>query len=116
MRIVDDQTVEVSASFDEPVASADGSALGDLAYHNVWYRYSTNPPVKGPQLPASSPSGGGKVLNAPLLVPAPAGQRTPLEFWVRSVDLSGNMSPESTHVVFDVDRVAPAAPSNFMIA
>ena len=116
MRIVDNQTVEVVASFDEPTKSQDGTDLTDLAYHNVYYKFGTNPAVKGPQIPASKSTGGGKVLAAPLLVPAPAGVNTALDFWVTSTDTVGNESPQSIHFNYTIDRVGPEAPTGFTIA
>lgn len=115
MVIVDNATVRVNGSYIEPSTDADGGALLDLAYTNVYYKIGINPSVRGPQVPASNVAGGG-TINTSLLVPVSAGQRVNVGFWVTATDISGSESAPTTTITLTVDRMAPAAPRNFTIA
>jgi hypothetical protein len=116
MRIIDLNTVQVDASYDEPTENSDGTPLEDLAYTQVFYQpEGAAAPIMGAKTAATKPTGGGHI-DVSLIVPAPAGKKTSLDFWTSEVDLAGNPSVGSTHVTFVVDRIAPAPSSNFTIA
>lgn len=116
MIIIDNATVSVVATYDEPTLNQDGTALADLAATEVEYRLGNSAvEVLEPIQAASSPTGGGHVSKT-FILPAPAGQLTKFTFNVFAIDASGLKSPVSADVVFTVDRVAPAAPSGFSIA
>lgn len=115
MILVDQSTAQLSATYDEPTASQDGSTLGDLAYTNIYYQIGSQPPVRVPQVPATKLTGGGKIATT-VLVPASAGSRTSVQLWVTATDNTGNESLPSTKQTFVVDRVAPSAPSSFSVA
>jgi hypothetical protein len=122
MRIVDNSTVEVTLSYDEPafdqdntpLISTDNPPLTDLAYTSMFYKVGTGAAVAAGKNTASKPSGGGHISSL-LLVPAPVNQKTAFDFWVTSTDLTGNSAGE-THASFTVDRMAPAVPINFTVA
>ncbi len=115
MVIVDSSTVRVDGSYTEPSTETDGFALEDLAYTNVYYQIGTGPAVRGPQVPASTPNGGGSIKTS-LLIPAAGGQRLNVKFWVTATDSTGLESPRSSENTLSIDRVPPAAPTNFIIA
>ena len=115
MVIVDQATIRVEGSYTEPSTDADGVAISDLAYTNVYYKIGSAPAVRGPQVPATSPEGGGDVTTS-LLIPVPAGQRVSVQFWVTATDLLGLESAPTTTSTLQIDRVPPAAPTNFSIA
>jgi hypothetical protein len=122
MRIIDANTVEVLATYDEPTRDADETPndptdnppLKDLAYTSIYYRIGQGQPVAAAKTPATSPNGGG-TISLPLIVPAPVNKITRIEFWATATDLAGNTSDE-TRITFTVDRMAPLPPSNFSIA
>lgn len=114
MRVIDNATVEVTATYNEPAKSQDGSPLTDLAYTSIFYRVGTGPAVAAAVTPASATTGGGAIVR-PLIVPAPVGARTSFSFWATATDTSGNVSSQAT-ATFEVERFAPEAPSNFTIA
>jgi len=114
MIIVDNNSVSLQATYDEPTVSQDGSALTDLAYTLVEYTIGGAPAVLGPHIPASKPSGGGHITTT-VIVPAPAGSKTTFLFDVFAVDLTGNKGKVSSSVSSVVDRVGPDAPINFTI-
>lgn len=115
MRVVDANTVEVSFSYLEPTKSADGSALGDLAYTTVYYQIDSQNTQKVPQVAASKLSGGGTQVGLALLA-IPSGAKGNVLLWVTATDTTGNESQKSASVSLVVDRVAPAPPSSFSAA
>jgi hypothetical protein len=115
MVIIDQSTVRVDGSYTEPSTDVDGVNIADLAYTNVYYRIGTQPAVRGPQVPASSPAGGGDV-DTSLLVPVASGQRVNVAFWVTATDLAGLESAPTETILLSIERVPPAAPTNFTIA
>lgn len=115
MVIVDASTVRVDGQYTEPAVDADGGQLIDLAYTNVYYRIGTSPAVRGPQVPATSPAGGG-LIDTSLLVPVASNQRVTIAFWVTATDLVGIESAPTSTITLVVDRVAPGVPTGFTIA
>lgn len=115
MIVVDASTVKLTASYVESSQDADGTALTDLAYTNVYYQIGSAPPVRGPQVPASAPSGGG-TISTTILVPVAAGSKATITAWVTETDTLGNESAPSTTVTLSVDRLLPKAPTNFTIS
>jgi len=115
MIIIDQNTVSEVATYTEPITSQDGSPLADLAYTYVEYHVGTNPPVLGPHVPATKPSGGGNITTT-VIFNAPAGVQTTVIADVKAVDLNGNTSSASNSVTSVIDRVAPAAPTGFTLA
>jgi hypothetical protein len=116
MTIIDDKTVSVTATYDEPTTNQDGTPLTDLAYTEVEFRVGTNPAeTLEPKAPASAPTGGGHIVSAPFILQAPAGAVTVFTFDVFAVDTAGNRSPVSATVTETVDRIGPSAPQNFTV-
>lgn len=115
MVIIDSSTVRVDGSYKEPTTETDGFLITDLAYTNVYYKFSSAPAVRGPQVPASNTSGGG-IVNTSLLVPIATGQRVNVGFWVTATDVSGLEGPATPTITLSIDRVAPSAPTGFTIA
>lgn len=115
MVIVDASTVRVEGQYTEPAVDADGGPIIDLAYTNVYYKIGSSPAVRGPQVPATSPAGGG-VIDTTLLVPVAANQRVTIAFWVTATDLVGIESAPTQTINLTIDRVAPGAPTGFTIA
>lgn len=122
MRIIDNQSVEVTLTYDEPTKDSDSTPettddnplLTDLAYTSMFYKIGNGPAVAAAQRAATSPAGGG-AITANVIVPAEVNKVTSFDFWVTSTDLKGNSQGE-THALFSVDRMAPLPPSNFLIA
>lgn len=114
MRLIDANTVELDAIFDEPTLSVDGTALDDLDYSTI---YITTPvgTIKSPVIQETKATGGGHV-DSKFVVNAPANAKTVFSFSMTSTDVKGNEGPHTASVPFTVDRIAPAAPSNFTIA
>jgi hypothetical protein len=101
---------EITVSWDEPTVNANGSPLLDLSKCFVEWKYSTDATwVRGPEKPATAPTGGGLNVSAILTVPVTDGMERDVEVGVRAQDLSGNIS-EPTVKSIRVDRLAPAAP------
>lgn len=115
MQIVDNATVRLNASFTEPTKSVDASPLSDLHHTTIYGQVGTNPASSLVTTPASALGGGG-LINTTVLVPAPAGVLTKMDLWVTATDITGNESPPSTHVTVNIDRIGPAAPTNFTVA
>jgi hypothetical protein len=115
MKIIDNSTVSVDATYDEPTLDSTGTPLLDLAYTSVYYKVDAAPVVVGAKTTASKPSGGGKVVTT-LIIPAPAGAITKVDFRVSATDFVGNESAMSPVVPFTIERLAPAVPTNFIIA
>ena len=116
MTIIDATTVSVIATYDEPTLNQDGTPLTDLAYTEVEYQLGASPSeILEPRQPASKVTGGGHIVSAPLVLPAPSGVSTTFTFNVFAVDLTNNRGPASPSVVSVIDRVGPAAPASFTI-
>lgn len=114
MKIRDISTVELDLTFTEPSVNSDGSPLLDLAFSTI-YLVTPDAKLKVLAIPASGVA-GGKVQNAPVVVNAPAGQKTDLLFEVTSTDVAGNESLPDVAILITVDRIAPAAPLGFTVA
>ncbi len=114
MKLIDANTVELTATFDEPATNTDGTPLADLDYSTV---YITTPAgtIKAPVIQESKPTGGG-TMSTTIQVNAPANAKTTIHFAVSSTDTAGNEGPKTPDLVYVVDRIAPAAPTNFSIA
>lgn len=114
MRFIDNNTVEVTATFTEPNASVDGSPLTDLDYSTV-YIITPAGTIKSPAIQETQASGGGNVtIN--LLVTALNGVKTTLKFAASSTDTSGNEGARTAEVSLVIDRVGPDIPLNFSVA
>ena len=99
----------VTATYTEPTTNADATPLADLAKTNVYYQLPGGTPVKGADVPASRPLGGG-AISTQVTVPVVAGQDVLVTFWATATDTSGNESARSAEVQRRIDRLAPTAP------
>lgn len=105
----------VTVSYTEPTTNTDNSPLNDLAKTTIHWREC---PTAGPcsaaytqvDVPASALAGGG-AISKDITVPVPPGVERNIEVFATATDTSGNLSPESAHVVKRVDRLSPKAPS-----
>ena len=100
----------VTASYTEPTTNADATPLTDLAKTNVYYQLPGGTPVKGADVPASRPQGGG-VISTQVTVPVTAGQDVVVTFWATATDQQKNESEPSKSVQVRIDRLAPGAPN-----
>ena len=100
----------VTATYTEPTTNADLTLLTDLAKTNVYYQLPGGVPVKGPDVAASRPQGGG-AISTQVTVPIVAGQDVVVTFWATATDTSANESARSTEVQRRIDRLAPGAPN-----
>lgn len=100
----------VTATYTEPTTNADATPLTDLAKTNVYYQLPGGTPVKGPDVPASRPQGGG-AISTQVTVPVIAGQDVLVTFWATATDTAANESARSTEVQRRIDRLAPGAPN-----
>lgn len=101
----------LTVTYTEPTTNADTPAtlLDDLAFTNVYYQLDAGVAVKGPNVPATSPAGGG-AISTQITVPVVAGQRVNVTISATATDTSGNESVKSTPVTKRIDRLAPTAP------
>jgi len=105
----------ITVSYTEPTQNTDGTGLNDLAKTTINWRVC---PVTGAcnavytkvDVAASVLAGGG-TISRDVTVPVTPGQEVNVEVFATATDLSGNVSPESTHVVKRVDRLSPKAPA-----
>lgn len=105
----------LTVTYVEPTTNTDGSALDDLAKTTINSRVC---PVVGPcvaaftpfDVPASSPSGGA-TIGRQITVGITPGQQNNVEVYATATDTSGNVSPDSDHIVKRVDRLSPKAPN-----
>ena len=105
----------INVSYIEPTQNTDNSALNDLAKTTINWRVC---PVSGTcsavytkvDVAASALVGGGSI-SRDVTVPVTPGQEVNVEVFATATDLSGNVSPESVHVVKRVDRLSPKAPA-----
>ena len=100
----------ITATYTEPTTNADATPLADLAKTNVYYQLPGGIPVKGPDVAASRPQGGGAITTQ-VTVPVVAGQDVLVTFWATATDTGGNESARSAEVQRRIDRLAPAAPN-----
>ncbi|TAL13935.1 hypothetical protein EPN95_04580 [Patescibacteria group bacterium] len=100
---------EVSFEFTEPTTNANAAPLLDLSHTNIYFQIGSSAPVKGPNLPASAPTGGG-IKAGSVTVPVLEGQEADATFWSTATDLSGNESGRSIEIIKRIDRLSPAAP------
>jgi hypothetical protein len=115
MKILDNSTVSVDAMYDEPTLDSTGTPLLDLAYTSVYYKVGASPLVVGAKTIATQAQGGGRI-TVMLIVPAPVDAVTKIDFYVSATDFVGNESAKSAPVPFTIERLAPAVPTNFIIA
>jgi hypothetical protein len=117
MKVIDNATVSVEAGFTETTKNNDtlGTPATDLAYTSVYYRVGTGPVIVGAKVVASKPTGGGNQMTT-IIVPAPVGAVTQLNFQASSTDLAGNEGPLTSVVTIDIERLAPAPPISFTVA
>lgn len=100
----------VTATYREPTTNADATPLTDLAKTNVYYQLPGGSPVRGPDVPASNPQGGGTITTQ-VTVPVVAGQDAIVTFWATATDTGTNESVRSAEVQKRIDRLAPLAPN-----
>ena len=100
----------VTATYTEPSTNADATLLSDLSKTNIYYQLPGGTPVKGPDVAASRPQGGGAITTQ-VTVPVVAGQDVLVTFWATATDTGGNESARSAEVQRRIDRLAPAAPN-----
>lgn len=117
MKIIDNATVSVDVNWDESIKNADvsGSPLTDLAYSSVYYKVNTGMVIIGAKITATKPTGGGHITTT-IVIPAIVGNLTTVDFWATETDLTGNEGPSTSHILFPIDRLTPAAPLNFTVA
>lgn len=105
----------LTVTYTEPTTNTDGSAINDLASTQVHFRLC---PTSGtcsasftvaPNVNASAATGGGAISTS-VTVNIVAGQENNVEVFATATDTSGNVSPDSLHVVKRVDRLSPSAP------
>lgn len=114
MTIIDQSTVSVVATYTEPTTNPDNSPLDDLAYTSVYYHVNGGQKIVGVKTASTIKSGGGNI-NVDLIVPAPTGGVTLLDFYVTATDLSGNESVPSPSVSLTIERFAPSSPTSFTV-
>jgi hypothetical protein len=115
MILLDDNTVSLVARYTEGTKHTNGTPLVGLAFTNVYYQIGAAAPVKGPNVPAVGPTGGGSIAFT-LTFPALNGEVTSGTFWATETNLLGRESAPSNKVSFVVDRQVPEAPLNFTIS
>jgi len=126
MKLIDQATAQVDASYDEPALQEDGTPLTDLAYTSVYYSPvlglitvgqapALGPIVVGAKVNATSVAGGGTIATT-LIVPAPIGKTSAFAFQASATDLTGAESAKTPAVFFVIDRVSPATPRSFTVA
>jgi hypothetical protein len=100
---------DLTVEYTEPSTNADGSTLVDLAKTNVYVKVGNLQEVKGPDVPASSPT-GGQVRSTVIAVVVPSGKEADVTITVTATDLSGNESLRSVSATRRVDKLAPGSP------
>jgi len=100
----------LTVTYTEPTQNTDGTPLDDLAKTNVYYQVGTAAEVKGPDVPASQPAGGG-AISTQITVAIAAGQRATVTVRATATDSSGNESAKSAAITKTVDRLPPMPPS-----
>ena len=105
----------LTVTYTEPSTNMDGSPLVDLARTNVYTEILLpgQAPVKGPDVAATAPSGGGAIsttITVPIGVTLPIKEAT-VKVWATATDTSGNESTPSAMVTKRVDQLAPASPN-----
>ena len=105
----------LTVTYTEPATNTDGSPLMDLARTNVYTEIVLpgQVPVKGPNVVASAPGGGGAISTT---ITVPIGAALPIKeanvkVWATATDTSGNEGPPSNVVTKRVDQLAPSAPN-----
>lgn len=101
----------------------DPSAVGDLAYYQVWRIESadyitTSPETPIDQQPQATQIDGGKVLSQPLFLATGLMNDTLYRFFVRSVDSQRNFSAwaECQETPNNLDQTPPAAPTDLWLS
>lgn len=112
MRIVNDNSVLVDATFTEPDQNSDGTPLQDLDFSTIYY--SEGGTEESAQVSASNLM-GGQEQTLSLMLPVLRGTTKTFTFWATSTDVKGNESLKSDSVVFTIDRQTPNPPSNFFV-
>src|SRR5690349_1982072 len=87
----------LTVTYKEPAVNKDGSSLDDLDHTNVYYQVGSDAEVKGPNVPASSPAGGGNISTT-ITVPVPTDMRATVAVSASATDTSGNEGPRSSAV------------------
>lgn len=102
---------EVTIDYTEPTKNSNtaGTPLTDLARTNVYFQLDAGAAVKGSDVPASAPTGGGQITTK-VTLPVTADQEVTATIWATATDLSGNESVPSAKITKRIDRLAPSAP------
>ncbi len=93
----------LTVTYEEPSRQPDGAPLTDLAKTNVYYQIQGQKPVKGPDIQATRPTGGGTVATK-ITLPILRGQRVDVTFWATATNRSGRESVPSTKIPGYVNR------------
>lgn len=70
---------------------------------NVYYQIPGRAPVKGPDIQATKPTGGGTVRTS-VKLPILRGQRVDVSFWATATDKSGRESAPSRKLSGYINR------------
>ena len=111
MKIIDANTVQLTATYTEPTYSG----VNTLDHTNVWYQIGTATPVMEPNVPASSPT-GGKLVTTTINVPVSDGTSVTFMCWATDTNNLGKTSAPSNEMSVTVDRTVPQPPTGFTIA
>lgn len=93
-----------NVTYKEPVLNADDTTLDDLSHTNVYVDG-----VKGGDIPATSPNGGGNI-SVPVNVDVAVGKVKTFTVNATATDTSGNESLPSTTITIRVDKLSPKHP------
>jgi hypothetical protein len=99
---------EIEVTYTEPTQNADNSPIQDLDHTSI-YADGGSGANKMLDVPASSPNGGGAVIQR-ISVPVSDGQEADVSIWATAFDGSGNESAQGTVVTIRIDKLAPAPP------
>jgi hypothetical protein len=105
----------ITVTYTEPTQNTDNSSVNDLAKTTISWRVC---PTAGActgafttvDVPASALTGGG-AISRDVTVPVAPGVERNVEIFATATDTSGNLSPETPHIVKRVDRLSPKAPA-----
>ncbi len=100
--------VEVTVSYDEPRVNTDRSPIKDLKKTTVYWHWKGKPDrvFKAVEVPASKPTGGGKV-TVRLLIPLAERQGREVTIYTTASDQTGHESGRSNEATVQIDRLPP---------
>ncbi len=98
--------VEVTVSYEEPRVNANGSGIRDLQKTTVYWHWKGKPGrvVKAVDVPASRPTGGGKV-RVTLVIPLTDRREREVTVYTTASDRSGHESRKSNEATIRVDKL-----------